>query len=57
MPQEAPECVSEHLKSENFLGGIPPDPPREGDLWAQDPLGPGIPQALAMPLLQVLQPE
>ena len=26
-PQEAPECISEYLKSQTFLGGMPPDPP------------------------------
>ena len=29
MPQNAPECTSEHLKSSKFPGGsMPPDPPR-----------------------------
>ena len=30
LPQNAPESISESVTFKNFLGGMPPDPPRMG---------------------------
>ena len=32
MPQDAPECASEHLKLPNFPGGACPQPPQSEQL-------------------------
>ena len=45
IPQEAPECISEHLKSQNFLRGHAPRTP-----YKVGPSGPGNSQTLVMPL-------
>ena len=36
-PQNAGSCVCESLEFQNFPGGMPPDPPRKGDLPKQYP--------------------
>jgi len=45
VPQEAPECISEHLKSQNFLRGYAPRTP-----YKVGPSGPDNSQTLVMPL-------